>query len=447
MNKKIIPVVVLICVFLLGLIIYGCGKIANNAASTSTTSGNYTVSGKVGTITTSGLNASANNTVTHIVAIGADNNKTLITPESNGTFSLQLSSGQPYVFGFFNKTGSTITLLGYLKKSDYDWDSLPIISPTGSSTNLGTVEINTTSAEAIPSINITSLIAEMNMTAATADLYGKIDDSLAALTNLDLDGNGEFDFNENKNYLFQTFIGMYDSGNPATGEVDSMIDGYNDTYIPRPSFYQIYFSGLGSGDTRTAGTSATLTTPSAIGGATTQTAAIGATSDGNGWTLFFTSVSTPEIAPSGTYTVRIGTTTYTINNFKASDVVAIGSNNNIVFPVFHLVTNSAGKITTVQYKWKKLVNGVVAAADAAEVRASINYNANATNSFTQNPFISFFADANTLHPVSGSNGLVTLDIDKTEVDVSGLNKARTDIHHIQAGYELTSKVICKFDLY
>src|SRR3989344_1708312 len=358
MNKRAVwfaltGVILMFCA--LGFIIQGCGAITGSNDS-SASSGDYTLSGKVGTITASGLRAAAATDVTHIVAIGANNSKTFVTPESNGTFSVKVNSGQPYVLGFFNKTGGTITLLGYLKKSDYDWDSLPIIDPADTATDLGTVEINTVSVEATPAINITSLIGEMNMSTNTADLYGKIDDSLAALTNLDVDGNGEFDFNENKNYLFQTFIGMYESGSPSTGEIDSMLDGYNDTYKPIPSFYQIYFSCFSSGDSRAAGTAAILTPPSAIGGAATQTATTSATSDGSGWTLFFPSVTTPELAPSGTYGMAIGTTTYTINNFKASDVVAISANNNIIYPVFHLVTNEANKITKVQYVWKKLVN-------------------------------------------------------------------------------------------
>src|SRR3989339_672049 len=376
----------LVLIFSIYLIIFGMSSFLLIAGCGASTSGNYTLSGKVGTISASGLKTFAvNDTVTDIVAIGADNNKTLVTPNDDGSFTLSVTSGQPYVLGFFNKTGGTITLLGYLKKGEYDWDSLPIIDPVSTVTDLGTIEINTTSVEATPSINISTLISEMNMNASTATLYGEIDDSLAALTNLDLDSNGEFDFNESKNYLFQTYIGMNESGTTATG--------------------------------------------------------------GNeGWTLFFSSVSTPEVAPSGTYIVEMVGTTYTINNFKASSVVAMGADNNIVYPIFHLVTNEAGKITTVQYKWMKLVNGTPVDATPAEVNASINYEAGSTSSFTQNPFISFFSNANTLYSVNGS-GIFAIDISASEVDISSLNISREDIHHIQAGYELTSKVICKFDLY
>ena len=429
------------------LLIAGCGTSNSGSGSGASTSGNYTLSGKVGTISASGLKTFAvNDTVTDIVAIGADNNKTLVTPNDDGSFTLSVTSGQPYVLGFFNKTGGTITLLGYLKKGEYDWDSLPIIDPVSTVTDLGTIEINTTSVEATPSINISTLISEMNMNASTATLYGEIDDSLAALTNLDLDSNGEFDFNESKNYLFQTYIGMNESGTTATGEIDSMLSGYNDEYIPIPGFFQINFTGLGGGDTRSAGISATLRAPSEIGGTVTQTTSTGATSGNEGWTLFFPSVSTPEVAPSGTYIVEMVGTTYTINNFKASSVVAMGADNNIVYPIFHLVTNEAGKITTVQYKWMKLVNGTPVDATPAEVNASINYEAGSTSSFTQNPFISFFSNANTLYSVNGS-GIFAIDISASEVDISSLNISREDIHHIQAGYELTSKVICKFDLY
>ncbi|MFC1510897.1 hypothetical protein ACFL5U_00720 [Candidatus Margulisiibacteriota bacterium] len=453
MNKKMNWFLLGLClglgILLLGFVLQGCGTTAGTDDD-STAAGDYTVSGIVGTVSASGLSAAATDTVTHIVAIGADNNKTVVTPESSDdTFSLSLTSGQPYVLGFFNVSDSTITLLGYLKRSDYDWDSLPVIDPTDSATDLGTVEIVTASVEATPAINISSLISEMNMDVDTATLYGVIDDSLAALTNLDLDSNGVFDFDENKNYLFQTYIGMFDDDSPAIGEVDSMFDGYNDTYTPVPTFYQIYFSCISSGDTRTLGTSATLTPPSAIGGESTQTATTGANSDGDNWTLFFPSISTtPTVAPSGTYTIEIGSTTYTIENFKGSDAVAIGSNNNLIYPVFHLVsTESTGKITTVQYLWKKLESGTIVSATAAEVLASINYDASDENFLTMNPFISFFSGQNTLIEESDGTKFYYLTPTPADLDVSGLDITSADIDHIQAGYELTSKVICKFDLY
>lgn len=446
MKKPLLIASVIVVLLAAAAFFYiGCGQ-SGSSSSSSSSSGNYTLSGSVGTVTSTGIGAKAATTVTHIVAIGADNQKTLITPEANGDFVATLNSGQPYVLGFYNKTGSTITLLGYLKNSDYDWDSLPIIDPTDSATDLGTVEINTASVEATPSINITSLIGEMNMTAANATLYGSIDDSLSALTNIDIDGNGVFDFAENKQYLFQAYIGMYVNGAPATGQINSMFGQYNSSYNPSPYHHAIYFSGQGTGDTKTVGTNTTLTAPAALGGSLTQTATTG--SQSGAWTIFYPSVTTPEAAPSGTYTVAIGSTTYTINNFKASNIMAVGANNNIVFPIFQIVsTEATGKITAVKYKWRKLVNGTPQDATAAEVKASINYASGTTDYQTMNPFISFFSDQNTLIADSSGNKFFYLGLTEDQVDVSALNITRTNIDHLQAGYEFTSKVIVKFDLY
>ncbi|MFH1541899.1 MAG: hypothetical protein ABIE84_02275 [bacterium] len=431
--------------FGMGMMMIGCGSLTGTNSGT-TTSGNYSVSGSVGTITTSGIMASATDTVTDIVAIGADNEKTLVTPEADGSFVLTVTSGQPYVLGFYNKTGTTITLLGYLQNSDYDWDSLPIIAPADSATALGTIEIDTASLEATPAIDITSLITEMDMDTSVATLYGELDNSLASLTNIDIDGNGVFDFTEDKNYMFQTYIGMFDNDAPPTGEVDAMISGYNSDYTPIPSFLQIYFTALGSGDVRDTGTTATLTPPSALGGTTTQTTTTDAIS-GSGFTLFFPTVSTPEIAPDGTYSVVIESTTYTINNFKASEVMRMGADNNIIYPVFHLVSNeSTGKIETVQYKWQKLVNGATAEASAAEVLAAINF----PSSESQKPFISFFSSGSSLHregDTATGKAFYYLTATPADLTVSGLDIDRADIHHIQAGYEFTSRVVVKFDLY
>ncbi|MFA6549445.1 MAG: hypothetical protein WCT39_05930 [Candidatus Margulisiibacteriota bacterium] len=418
----------------------GCGQ---QGSSPSTT--NYTVSGKVGTVTTSGLSAFATNTVTHIVAISADNDKYLADLSTDGTFSLKINKGTPYALGFYNKTGSTITLLGYLQQKDVSWESLPIMNPSVDATNLGTVEINAASIEALPTLDITTLISQMNMVdTATAQYYGTLDDQMAVFTNLDVDSNGIFDFQEGKSYLFQNYVSM----GTASGEIPKMLNGnYNDTYVPNPANYHLVLSCMG--DSQTIGTTATFTFPAPVTSPSTTTTTtcvtIESTGGGEGWTCYSkinnSPIISPEVAPAGTYTVVVGTKTYTFRNFKATSVLKVGSNNGLIYPVFNLVTNEAGYITTVNYRWKKLVNGTITTPTATEIKAAIENTALSTSFVHPSPFISFFSGPSTL-----IGSIIRFERDSSSLDLTSYNIKLSSVHHIQASYNLTSQVVCKFDL-
>ena len=447
MKKNIYSVLLVGLCFGIGIAAFqmvqsGCGQQGSSPTPSST---NYTVSGKVGTVTSAGLSAFAVNTVTHIVAISADNDKYLADLNADGTFSIKINKGTPYALGFYNKTGSTITLLGYLQQKDVSWESLPIMNPSVDTTNLGTVEINA-SLEALPTLDITTLISQMNMVdTATAQYYGTLDDQMAMFTNMDVDGNGVFDFQESKSYLFQNYISM----GTTTGEIPKMLNGYyNDTYAPTPSNYHLVLSCMG--DSQTIGTNATFTFPSPVTSAnavvtSTTTVTIESTGGGEGWTCYSKinncPIISPEVAPAGTYTVVVGTKTYTFRNFKATSVLKVGSNNGLIYPVFSLVTNEAGYITTVNYKWKKLVNGTITTPTATEIKAAVENTALSTSFVHPSPFISFFSDSSTL-----IGSIIRFERDSSSLNITSYNIKLSNVHHIQAAYNLTSPVVCKFDL-
>ena len=443
-SMVLIYLVSMVMVVFLSGTMYGCGSSTSSSSSGGGTSAtDYTLSGQITAV--SGARAMAVSDVTDIVAISANNDKYRSTPEA-GVFTVDVASGTPYVLGFYNKSGSTITLLGYLTQSDYNWDSLPIIDPTGEATDLGSIEVDSTSIEATPAIDITSLIDQMNMDTDTATAWGQIDDSLSVLTNLDVDGNGEFDFVDDKHYMFHTYIGMGISGETPTGQIDEMLAGYNDSYMPEPINYQLVLSA--TGDDKDAGATGTIYTPEPVGGQSqgeytqTQSATIQASSDGGGWSIFWPSLGSPEVAPSGTYVATIDSDTYTIENFQASAVVSIESNNGFIYPIFHLVTNEAGYVTTVNFLWKKLENGAVTDPTDAELQAIVEETAENSTFVHTSPFISFFEDSSNL-----IGGCLTFDRDGSSLDVSGYDIAVDNIHHIQASYNLTSKVVIKFDMY
>jgi hypothetical protein len=426
-------------------VFYGCGQTQGGGGSTT----NYTIGGKLFSLTASGITPSAASTVTHIVAIGSNNTKYLADLSSDGTFSIKLNKGYPCAIGFYNKTGSTITYLGHLVKSDVNWDSLPVMDPKTDSVDLGTIEVNSTSLEATPSIDVTTLIDSMKMVdSTTASYYGEIDDPMVVFTNLDIDGNGEFDFVEDKSYLFAMFFNMGPGTGASPGQIARMAAGYNDDYKPVPFSYGPCFSAqndaISPATPLTVTAPVTLTNPSSLE-SNTMTGLVSDDATFSIWNTFFrlndSSIVKPESVPPGTYTVIGGGKTYTIKNVKGSEIIKVNSNTGIIYPVFHLVTNEAGYVTTVQYKWKKVVAGAITDAGADEVKASIeNTSATGSTFVHASPFI----DLRTAAKSSGEN-IVKFDRDSASADVSSLGVKLSEVNYIQVSYNLNSRIVCKFD--
>ncbi|MCU0641833.1 MAG: hypothetical protein MUC35_07145 [Candidatus Margulisbacteria bacterium] len=437
--------------------IHGCGQQQGGGGGGVTT--NYTIAGKYTGVTVAGVKGAAALAVTDIVAIGADGERYKATLSADGAFSVGVVKGWPYVLGFYNKSGGTITLLGYLKQKDVGWDSLPLIAPSGDTTDLGTVEVDQTSAEATPSIALNSLIGQMDMDLSIAQYYGQMDDPLTVLTNLDVDGNGEFDFNENIGYTLVAKIGMMPGFNSGAGEIGQMLNGhYNESYRPSPNGYVILFGAGNGAAAPPAGTTATLKFPVQVSNGTSSFTSAVASVEGitsGGWTAAFDGDATPSVyitnptvLPTGTYSVEVSGgwnagRPFTFNNVQGTDLVKVGSTDKIIFPALNLVLDADSYITTVNYKWLIVESGAVRAATLAELRAVIaDTESGKTALIDTSPSIGFFLKPLTYGgmkkiPLTGSSG---------SVDVSELRvKATTAVlEQIAVGYNLTSRVICDF---
>ncbi|MFA5839455.1 MAG: hypothetical protein WC890_02210 [Candidatus Margulisiibacteriota bacterium] len=438
--------VILILVSFLLFLAHGCGQ---SGGGTPTT--NYSIQGNISVLSAGSIHSQSILDVTHIVAIGSNNSKYLATLNSDGSFVINIVKGVPYALGFYNKSNGVITLLGYLKQNEVNWDSLPIMNPTGEVTDLGSVEVNQASVEATASIDLSSLISQFSMVdLATAQLYGQIDNPMTVFTNVDIDGNGEFDFQEGKSYLFSAYINVVATGETGTDQISHMLNGnYNELYKPLPEAYGFNFAG--SGDNLSNGSRIDAAFPTLVydsygdshSGATGE---VSNTGGSNPWTCFLTIGSSPiylpTVAPFGTYLLTCEAKTYTINNFSGATAMAVGNNNDIIYPIFNLVTNEAGFITTVNYQWRKLVNGVISTPTAAEIKAVVE-DTSLDNGFVHtSPFISFFSGPSTL-----IGTVYKFSRDGNSLDVSSYNVRFSEIHHIQASYNLTSRVVCKFELY
>jgi hypothetical protein len=395
-------------------------------------------------------------TVTHIVAISSDNEKYL-ADIADDTFSIKVNKGWPYLLGFYNKTGSAITLLGYLKQNQVNWDSLPIMNPSGESTDLGTVEVNTASIEAIPSIDITSLISQMNMDLSTAQFYGSIDDPMVIFSNLDIDGNGVFDFTEDKAYLLDIKYVMGPGMSPVPGEIPKMLAGYNDDYRPNPSTYTMIFigkEGKDGADKPPAGTTVTARFPCALtnnNGTSFDQVSSSATDLGQAWYAAFggtttpsVTITTPEVVPTGSYTFEVsgwGTGKFTFKNVQGSQVVKNGATEDIVYPVFNLVTDASGLITKVNYKWMIVKSGVIREATAGEVRAMVQDASPGASVFVEaSPSVTFFKSY-----ISGPAYMKKLGLDPGSIDVSDWNIKYSELEVVCGGYSLTSNILTTFN--
>ncbi|OGC04700.1 hypothetical protein A2276_01835 [candidate division WOR-1 bacterium RIFOXYA12_FULL_43_27] len=438
--KFVVGICLAVGILLLGfsVLMVGCGK----QGSGSSTSG-YTILGIVPNSQTQALSIGAKATaVTHIVAVDSNGQKTQATLSSNGSFSVPVTKGYPYALGFYNKSGTVITLLGYLKQKDVNWDSLPLMNPSGSSTDLGTVTVEATSQEAIPSINLTTLINQMSMVdQTTASYYGQIDGPMAVLTNVDVDGNGVFDFEENKSYLFWA-----DMQFTTTSEIQSMLTDYAD-YIPTVASY-VYQFIFTEGGQSTAGRRATMTPPGTTLASQTGDAAANRTE----WVFSFgAGLASPTAPPSGTYTIEVtgGVGTYRLQNFQPSQISYVGATNDIIYPVLKITTDEAGYITRISHQWKIRKSGVARNATAEEIKTVEDTQVNTSRGFSHSsPFFSFnFSDGASTSPLNFYRDNSYTDITTVTIDDTASSSRRvlySDVTLISVTYNLTSRTVHRF---
>lgn len=465
MKKSNLKFVLLgLSVLILGFIFIGCGQ--QTSSTYSQPAGNYTISGTVSKVTSSSIHSMAVSDVTNIVAIGADCVKYKADYNSTtGVFSVKVVKGLPYALGFYSQSGGKITLLGYLKQNEVNWDSLPTMSVTSDAMALGTLEVNAASVEAIPSTSLQDLMTESNMDLATANLYGKIDDPMAMLTNIDVNGNGVFDMDEGKAYMLQIVMGtdMGGVGGILSGEVTKMLNQFNETYSPSTTAYQIIFHAIDSANPAD-GTIGKMKFPTTIYGAngigkTELNAEVWGASSGHVWNFSSTatmeslaqaSLTTPEVIPTGSYTFEVtGKGTYTFQNVQGSQLCAVGTTEGIIFPVFKMVTNEAGLVTSIEYKWKVKRDGVVSDATAAEVKATIvdtAMNSNNGNLIDPSPSLGVVLGS---YPSTSSDPALyraplKIDRDSNSINTTSWNVNFNDIAMFSSSYKINSNVSLQF---
>ena len=441
---------ILVGLFLLIIILlYSC-SLFNNIFSALT--GKYKIQGQF--VSAKGISPKAGEalSITHICAIGTDGQKYLADYDSDkGTFSIEVDKGHPYAVGFYNKSNGKITLLGLLKQKDLGWDSLPLINPKGDSLDLGSVDLDNQNAEASASISLNNLIDEMNMDLTTARYYGKLDDPVTIFTNIDVNGNGEFDFEEDKSYT----IGFNIETDEGTGQIANMLNGsYNESYIPNFINYATLMTATDDPAPQV-GTSGTITFPATVTSDTESGTYFSGETFGsnNSWGFqpnfgMGNAVTDPPIPPSGTYIITVnGKGTYTFNNVQGTEVAQVGVSEGVIYPVFNIITDADGYITTLNYKWKIIENGTPRSATSEEVEVAILDTDIDPSEYTgMAPYVQFWFNNNSSsEPIKISRDGSSASINT--VDIIGGTSQRiklSDVKYFQAATTLSSFVVCKF---
>jgi hypothetical protein len=181
----------------------------------------------------------------------------------------------------------------------------------------------------------------------------------------------------------------------ATGEIEAMLTGFNDTYAPCPVSYAYWIT---TRDKHLAvGTVISLEAPEMLNGSfQTMTKEVDSSPGNYCKYAHFNgndqSVSSPATPPPGTYEARVGGDTYTFDNCDFSGAYSVGTTEGIVYPIFHLDTYEVDGVTyisTVEYIWR-VVEGVTPRdATVDEVKAVVGNYTNGTAIAGQSPNIGF----------------------------------------------------------
>ncbi len=295
-------------------------------------------------------------TVDNVVAVSPDGTFVAAAKSGNG-FSLSLHKNRDYIVAFLNGT----TIVGiYKADSVTGLNSFPI-GQNSTDLDLGMVSINTGTGTG--TVASSTVLQDLGLSQDIAKTFGVWDVGMLRYSNMDADGNGIIDYQENKSFG----IGLDYEFN--TGSTFAGIQGsFNDKALASYTGYEYYFWAAPY-DASLPWTSATLTAPASVSDGTNSTPVTQCynITGSNSMSLNFfcggTAVS-PVTPPTGTYTVNVGSQTYTFNNVQSQTIDAVNL-YNIYVPSVKL-TMSSGKIASIDYQWwkKDAVLGWVQPTDA-----------------------------------------------------------------------------------
>lgn len=215
-----------------------CSSSSNS--SNPSTDTNYTVSGKLSSLSASskvvknGVSSLASKTITHVMAMSPQTS----SPEryigevgADGSFNLGIRTHAPYIFVFIDssKVGEDM-IVGIFNPGSAGLDTLlPLID--GGSTSLGTVSVDGTSQEATMSTTFADFLSALGIDSTTAATVGAVDDLSLRAANPDIDSNGVIDALEGKSMWLDFHVrSMMNCSSGCSGGRMSY-DAFNGSYL------------------------------------------------------------------------------------------------------------------------------------------------------------------------------------------------------------------------
>ena len=357
-------------------------------------------------------------TITSIVARSGDG--TFITGTLSGNaFTLNLTKNKTYMIYLLDHT-TTLATLEFAPSSGLS--AVPVTS-SSSNVSLGTVSLNGTSA--VPSSSESSILGSIGLTSSQASSLATRLVSMTWLKNVDVDGDGIIDFNENRFYMFYVNYWLGQGYNFNLGGQGATFKAALGNYTPTPistetaagysfsvleelfssSNYPIFNTsgvvssgGNGTNGSNTCLSSSILTPPSAItnhsdgentlnnngtinlcfsnpGLSITQGSFNNVTfrsyQFGNAGDL----LTAPVTPPQGTYIVSDPQTNNNTLTFDDVSSLSMATMNNIYFLSVNL-TEAGSNITSAAWQWKKYDSGSsswVNVTSDAEIQSVIFY--------------------------------------------------------------------------
>ena len=378
----------------------GSGSGSGSGGGSGMNPGGFAITGKVGATASAHADApTPPRTITHVMAvqpISASPIRTIAAIAADGSFTLEVTPGQPYVFVFVDATAVGADMAVAMFRSG----TLDTVSPQlAGHLDMGSVTIDPTTQTATPGTDYDTVIADLGLDPAAAEYLGSVDDLSLRYANPDIDGDGMIDLVEGHQFGIDFHVRSNMRRGAATGAnftVDDMTDQFfpeagSDVAIPvfnLTSTYALYPSAMDP--TAYVDQSNPQMSLLTHGAAYTVTVADGSTAGANtsfsglpgggpmaGWGADYdlehdAALELPGAGGSPAtlaFTLgAIGTTltfTNVVTRTKAS-LVAEGT-----LSIFAKLNTADGLVNSVDYKWMKTQAGAWVPATADEIAVTI----------------------------------------------------------------------------
>jgi hypothetical protein len=337
-------------------------------------------------------------TITHVMAVdpeSASPHRSLATVAADGSFTLAIEIGRPYVLVFVDATavGPDMVVAVFRART------LDTLSPQLSGhLALGDVTVDPTTQTAESGVAYDDLLAQLGLSAASAEYLGAIDDLSLRYANPDIDGDGVIDLEQGRRYALDFHVRAnlrIGSSQGRNVTVDDLTDHFladSGPDVATPVFnltsaYVLYPASLDSTDYVAQGAPATAPQH---GGAFTAMQADGSTpsamtsfsslgyGDTRGWGPDYNYEAAPglELPGSGgspatlSYTLGAIGRTLTFTNIVTRTRASLTDGTLAIF--LRLVTENQ-HYTRIDYQWRKRASATAwVPATADEIALTIS---------------------------------------------------------------------------